>query len=128
MVKAIPLKPVWSLFLMVTAFSLLFAQPQWAAEETPTPQVQKEESFFESIKRKAQEWLNGDKEAPETQKVAPRQDEEQSQESTAQKSDGRKAVDTVKKEMNKISDNISETIERDKKNLKNKFDKLLDKK
>jgi hypothetical protein len=126
--KEIPMKQAWALFLAVTAFSLLFAQPLWAAEETPTPQAQKEESFFETIKRKAREWLNGGEDAPKTQKEDPSQVEEKPQEPAAQKSDGRKAIDTVKKEMNKISDNISESVERDKKNLKNKLDKLLDKK
>ncbi len=128
LVKAIPLKQVWPLFLAVTAFSLMLAQPLWAAEETPVPQVQKEESFFETIKRKAQEWFSWDNNTEKVQKEAPKPTEEKPQEPATQKSDGRKAVDTFKKEMNKISDNISKSVERDKKNLKKKLDKLLDKK
>jgi hypothetical protein len=41
---------------------------------------------------------------------------------TTQKSDGRKAIDAVKEEMKEISDNVSESIARDKKTLKEKFD------
>ena len=33
---------------------------------------------------------------------------------------GRKAIDTFKNEMNRISDNVSESVDRDKKNLKKK--------
>lgn len=48
--------------------------------------------------------------------------EKKSQEPTTQKSDGRKAIDAVKEEMKQISDNVSESIARDKKTLKGKFD------
>ena len=51
----------------------------------------------------------------------------QEQEPATQKSDGPKVIDTVKKGMQQISDNVSESIDRDKKTLKKKLDTLLDK-
>ena len=74
--KAISLKQAGSLFLVAMAFSLLLAQPLWAAEETPAPQVQKEESFLETIKRKTQEWFNWDGNAKKVQKETPKPTEE----------------------------------------------------
>jgi len=131
--QAIPLRQVGSLFLAVTVFSLLLAQPLWAAEETPAPQGKQEESFFASLKRDLDEWLGRKKPADKTQNEAPKPAEPKPQKPAAQKpakqqSDGRKALNKFKKEMNKISDNVSESMERDKKTLKKKFVKLSDKK
>ena len=117
--RKIPLRQAWPLFLAVTAFSLLLAQPLWAAEESPTPQDKQEESFFAMIKRKTQELFDGD-DAPKAKKEVEKQ--------APEKSGGRKAINTFKKEMNKISDNVSESVERDKKTLKKKLDKLNNKK
>ncbi len=130
--KDIPLKQAGPFFLALTALLLILAQPLWAVEDNPTPQGQQEESFFESIKRKTQEWWNGDNKTEKIQPETSGQTEEKPQapatKGSEQKSDGRKAIDTVKKEMNKISDNVSESVERDKKHLKKKLEKLLDKK
>ena len=120
--KEIPLKQAWSLFLAVTAFSLTLAQPLSAAEETSTPQGKQEESFFQKIKRDLDEWLGRGNSAGKAKEEAPKQVDPPPQ------SDGRKVINTFKKEMNKISDNISESVERDKKTLKKKLDKSRDKK
>jgi hypothetical protein len=132
--QAIPLRQVGSLSLAVTVFSLMLAQPLWAAEETSTPQGAQEESFFASLKRDLDEWLGRKKPADKAKEEAPKPAEPKPQEPAKQKpvakqqSDGRKALNSFKKEMIKISDNISESMERDKKTLKKKFDKLTDKK
>ena len=128
LMKAAPLKQAGSLFLAVFALSLLLAQPLWAAEETPTSQGKQEESFFQRIKRNLDEWLGRDNSAGKAQKEARKPTEKKPQEPDAKKSDGRKVIDTFKKRMNKVSDNVSESVERDKKNLKKKLDKLNDKK
>ena len=123
-----PLRKAWALFLVVAAFSLLLAQPLWA-EESATPQVKQEESFFASFKRDLDEWLGRKKPADTAQKEAPaKPTEPKPQKPAKQKSDGRKALNSFKKEMNKISDNISESVARDKETLKKKFDKLSSKK
>jgi len=126
--KEISSKQAWSLFLAVAALSLMFAQPLGAIEENPAPQAKQEESIFESIKRKTHEWLSWDNNTEKAQKEALKQTEKKPQKPAIKKSDGRKAIDTFKKEMKRISDNVSESIERDKKNLKKKLDKLRDKK
>ena len=126
--QAIPLRQVGSLFLAVTAFSLLLAQPLWAAEETSTPQGAQEESFFSSLKRDLDEWLGRKKPADKAKEEAPKPAEPKPQEPAAKQSGGRKAIDSFKQGMNKISDNVSESVERDKITLKKKFDKLTDKK
>jgi len=129
--KKSSLRQAWSLLLAMIALSLMLAQPLWA-EESSTPQVKQEESFFASLKRDLDEWL-GKKPADKAQNEAPKPAEPKPQKPAAQKpvkqqSDGRKALNTFKKEMNKISDNVSESVERDKKTLKKKFDKLNSKK
>jgi len=126
--KAAPLKQAWSLFLAVSALSLMLAQPLWAAEETPTSQGKQEESFFQKLKRDFDEWLGRDNSAGKAQKEVRKPTEQKPKEPAVKKSDGRKAIDTFKKRMNKVSDNVSESVERDKKNLKKKLDKLNDKK
>jgi len=126
--QAIPLRQVGSLFLAVTVFSLLLAQPLWAAEETFAPQGVQEESFFASLKRDLDEWLGRKKPADKAKEEAPKPAEPKPQEPVAKQSGGRKAINTFKRGMNKISDNVSESVERDKKTLKKKFDKLTEKK
>ena len=126
--KEIPLRQAWSLFLAVTAFSLMLALPLWAAEEPPAPQGKQEESFFQGIKRDLDEWLGRDNSADKAKEEAPKPTEQKSQEPAIKQSGGRKALNTFKKEMNKISDNVSDSVERDKKTLKKKLDKLSDKK
>ena len=126
--KEIPLKQAWSLFLAVTAFSLLLAQPLWSAEEPPTSPDKQEESFFQGLKRNIDEWLGRGNSADKAQADAARQAEQKPQEPAAKQSGGRKALNSFKKGMNKISDNISESVERDKKTLKKKLDKYSNKK
>jgi len=125
--KEIPLKEVGPLFLAVTALSLILVQSLRAVEETPATQGKQEESFFQGIKRNLGEWLGRDSSADKAKEKTSGQTEEKTQNPATKKSDGRKTIDTFKKEMNKISNNISESVERDKKNLKKKFDKLRDK-
>jgi hypothetical protein len=126
LMKAVPLKQAWPLFLVVSALSLMLAQPLWAAEETPTSQGKQEESFFQGIKRNLDEWLGRDNSADKDRKEAPKPTEQKPQAPATKKPDGRKVIDTFKKRMNKVSDNVSESVERDKKTLKKKLDKLSD--
>lgn len=126
--QKIPLKQKWSLFLAVSTLLLMLAQPLWAAEEIPTSQGKQEESFFQGIKRNLDEWLGRDNSAGKAQKEVRKPTEQKPKETAAKKSDGRKAIDTFKKRMNKVSDNVSESVERDKKTLNKKLDKLNDKK
>lgn len=128
MLKKNPSKQAWLLFLVVTAFSLMLAQPLWAVEETPTSQDKQEESFFQGLKRNLDEWLGRDSSADKAKAEAARQAEQKPQDSAAKQSGGRKAINSFKKGMNQISDNVSESVERDKKNLKKKLDKYTNKK
>ncbi|MDH5457163.1 MAG: hypothetical protein OEY26_00470 [Nitrospinota bacterium] len=133
--KKSSLRKAGSLCLTMAVLSLMLAQPLWA-EESATPQVKQEESFFASLKRDLDEWLGRKKPDDNTAKneAPPKDTELKPQKPAAQKpvakqqSDGRKALNTFKKEMNRISDNISESMERDKKTLKKKLDKLNSKK
>ena len=131
LMKKSSLRQAGPLCLTMAALSLMLAQPLWA-EESATPQVKQEESFFASLKRDLDEWLGRKKPADTAQNEAPTKATEPkpqkpaTQKPSEQPSDGRKALNTFKKEMNKISDNVSESMERDKKTLKKKFDKLTD--
>ncbi|MDH5762996.1 MAG: hypothetical protein OEZ51_08445 [Nitrospinota bacterium] len=102
----------------VFAILFLWANPLWAAEEGSETPAQQEESVFDSIKRKSQEWFGGD------DKAAKAGEETQKPSEPSNKSDGRKAIDTIKHRMKKASDNVSESVDRDKKTLKKKLDKL----
>ena len=131
--KKSSLRQAGSLCLTMAVLSLMLVQPLWA-EESATPQVKKEESFFASLKRDLDEWL-GRKKPDDTAKneappksTEPKPQKPATQKFSKQQSDGRKALNKFKKEMNKISDNISESMERDKKNLKKKFEQLSSKK
>jgi hypothetical protein len=133
--KKSSLRQAGSLCLTMAALSLMLAQPLWA-EESATPQVKQEESFFASLKRDLDEWLGRKKPAdtvqneapPKAKATEPKPQKPATQKPSEQPSDGRKALNTFKKEMNKISDNVSESMERDKKTLKKKFEKLNSKK
>ena len=125
--KAISLKRAWHIFWAATALSLMVAQPLWAKESPAAPDAQ-EESIFQAIKRKANEWFGGNPSTPKSQnddkKVEPPTDP-QSQKNSAGQSDGRKAINTVKKRMQKASDNLSKTVDRDKKTITKKLNKLF---
>jgi len=125
--KTISLKQTWQLFWAAAALSLMVAQPLWAKESPATPDIQ-EESIFQTIKRKANEWLGREQNAQNAQKddkaVEPKTDKP-SQKNSAGQSDGRKVINTIKKRMQKTSDNVSKSVDKDKKTLKKKFDKLF---
>jgi hypothetical protein len=70
------------------------------------------------MKRKTQEWFGGDEKAEKAKEEARKPSE------PSKKSDGRKVVDTFKQRMKKASDNVSESVDRDKKILKKKLNKL----
>lgn len=123
-------KQIYQTLLVVTALALILAQPLWADENPEnTPKIsQEEESVFQTFKRKSRTWFKSDTPTENVQKETPEPVEKKPQEeTTSQKSDGSKAIDKFKNEMNKISDNISESVERDKKTLKKKIDKLFEK-
>ena len=125
--KTISLMQTGQLFWAAAALSLMVAQPLWA-NESPAPPDTQEESIFQTIKRKANEWLGGEQKAQKDEKnekeVAPQTDKP-SQINPAGQSDGRKVIDTVKKRMQKTSDNVSKSVDRDKKTIKKKLDKLF---
>ncbi len=125
--KTISLKQSCQLFWAATALSLMVVQPLWAEESPAVPDTQ-EESVFQTFKRKANEWLGGNPSSPKAQKddkkVEPPTDP-QSQENSAGQSDGRKVIDTVKKRMQKTSDNVSKSVDRDKKTITKKLNKLF---
>lgn len=125
--KTISLMQTGQLFWAAAALSLMVAQPLWA-KESPAPPDTQEESIFQTIKRKANEWLGGEQKAQKDEKnekeVAPQTDKP-SQKNSAGQSDGRKVIDTVKKRMQKTSDNVSKSVDRDKKTIKKKLDKLF---
>jgi len=104
----------------------MVAQPLWAKESPAAPDTQ-EESIFQTIGRKVNEWLGGEpkaRNAPNEQAVEPQTDEP-SQKNSAGQSDGRKVINTVKKRMQKTSDNVSKSFDRDKKTIQKKLDKLF---
>lgn len=122
--KTISLKLTGQLFWAAAALSLMVAQPLWANESPAAPDTQ-EESIFQTIKRKANEWLGREQNAQKDEKAVEPQTDKPSQINPAGQSDGRKVIDTVKKRMQKTSDNVSKSVDRDKKTIKKKLDKLF---
>lgn len=122
--KAISLKQTWQLFWAAAALSLMVAQPLWAKESPATPDIQ-EESIFQTIKRKTNEWLGREQNAQKDEKAVEPQIDKPSQKNSAVQSDGRKVINAIKKRMQKTSDNVSKSVDKDKKTLKKKFDKLI---
>lgn len=122
-------KQICLTLLSVTAFALVQVQPLGADENSGTPSntTQEQESVFQTLKRKTRALFGSDSQTKNTQNETSRPAEKNPEEETApQETPGRKAIDSLKKGMNKISDNISDSVERDKKTLKKKFDKLDD--
>jgi hypothetical protein len=126
--KNIVLKQARPLFLVMIAFSLMLAPPLWATEESTVPQGKQEKSFFQGIKQDLDKWLGRNNSADKAQKEAPKPVEPKPKELAVKQSEGRKAINSFKKGMKKISNNVSESVERDKKTLKKKLNKLSDKK
>ncbi len=122
--KTISLKQTGQLFWAAAALSLMVAQPLGANESPAAPDTQ-EESIFQTIKRKANEWLGREQNASKDEKAVEPQTDKPSQINPAGQSDGRKVIDTVKKRMQKTSDNVSKSVDRDKKTIKKKLDKLF---
>ena len=122
--KTISLKQTGQLFWAAAALSLMVAQPLGANESPAAPDIQ-EESIFQTIKRKANEWLGREQNAQKDEKAVAPQTDKPSQINPAEQSDGRKVIDTVKKRMQKTSDNVSKSVDRDKKTIKKKLDKLF---
>ena len=110
--------------LAVTVFALMAAQPLWADEDstTTTPQKsQEQESVFKVLKRKSQKLFKPNPPTQDAKEQSSEPTEQKSQEeNTSKKSDGKKALNAVQKEMKKISENISKSVERDKKNAQEK--------
>ncbi len=124
--KTISLKQTWQLFWAAAALSLMVAQPLWAKESPAAPDTQ-EESIFQTIERQVNEWLGGEQKAqntPNDERTVEPQTDKPSQKNSAGQSDGRKVINTIKKRMQKTSDNVSKSVDRDKKTIKKKLDKL----
>jgi len=129
---------VLPLFLLVIAPLLfLYAQPLWAVEEkSQTPSTGRK--VIDTVKEEMKQISDNVSESIDRDKKTlkkkldklkkPQEQEPHTQESDTQKSDGPKVIDRVKKGMNRITDNVSESIKRDKKTLKKKLDTLLDNK
>ncbi len=122
--KTISLKQTGQLFWAAAALSLMVAQPLGANESPAAPDTQ-EESIFQTIKRKANEWLGREQNASKDEKAVEPQTDKPSQINPAGQSNGRKVIDTVKKRMQKTSDNVSKSVDRDKQTIKKKLDKLF---
>ena len=122
--KTISLKQTGQLFWAAAALSLMVAQPLGANESPAAPDIQ-EESIFQTIKRKANEWLGREQNAQKDEKAVEPQTDKPSQINPAGQSNGRKVIDTVKKRMQKTSDNVSKSVDRDKQTIKKKLDKLF---
>ena len=116
--KHFSLKLTWQLFFASVAVSLLVIQPVWSAEDGTANPAQKEESFFQGVKRSLDEWLGKDSSGNKAKEEAPKPVDPPPQ------SDGRKAINTIKDRMKKVSDNVSKSVDRDKKTLKKKLQKL----
>ena len=96
-------KKFFQIHLTLFAFLLMLTQPLWAHDGHATaPEKQQHKETPEATEKK------------------------QEQDNTSGKSPGGKVIKKFKKQMNKISENISDSVERDKKTLKKKFDKLAD--
>ena len=135
-INKIPLKHLCLFFLAVTApLSLMLAQPLWAVETKPqAPATQKSDGrkAIDAVKEEMKQISDNvsdsiDRDKKTLKKKLDKLRTPQEQEPATQKSDGPKVIDTVKKGMQQISDNVSESIDRDKKTLKKKLDTLLDK-
>ena len=119
--KNFSFKQALQLFLVATAVFMMLAQPLSAAESSAGKQ---EESFFQALKRKTHEWLDWDNNADKAKKEVQKQTEKKPE----KQSDGRKAIDKFKKRMKKASDNVSRSVDKDKKTVGKKLDKLFGKK
>ena len=104
--KKIVLKQVRPLFLVMIAFSLMLAPPLWAAEESTAPQGKQEKSFFQGVKQDLDKWLGRDNSADKAQKEAPKPLEPKPKEPAVKQTEGRKAINSFKKGMKKISSNL----------------------
>ena len=125
----ISFKQICLTLLAVTVCALLLTQPLGAVTSSGTDsnKSQEEESVFQTLKRKTRALFGSDSQTETTQNESSEPTEENPEGETApQKAPGRKAIDSFKKGMNKVSDNISKSVERDKKTLKKKFEKLSD--
>ena len=126
----ISFRQIYPALLALTVFALMAAQPLSADEDstTTTPQKsQEQESVFEVLKRKSQKLFKPNPPAQDAKEQSSEPVEQEPQEeNTSKKSDGKKALNAVQKEMKKISENISKSVERDKKTLKKKLEKLDD--
>ena len=118
MTKHSSFKLIGSLFFASVALSLLVTQPLWSAQDSSATPAQQEESFFQGLKRSLDEWLGKDSSSNKAKEKAPKPVDPPPQ------SDGRKAINAIKDRMQKTSDNISESVDRDKKTLKKKLQKL----
>ena len=125
--KAVSLQRAWHIFWAATVLSLMVAQPLWASESPAAPDAQ-EESIFQTIKKKTNEWFGGNPDTPKSrdaEQEIEKQTDPQSQKDSAGQSDGRKVINTVKKRMQKTSDNVSKSVDRDKKTITKKLNKLF---
>lgn len=115
------IKPAGFTLMAVATLMLWIAQPAvWAANSSATEEAQ-EETVYEALKRKANEWFGSDdKSAPAKPETPP-----QAEKPPEKQSDGRKVIDKFKKRMKTASDNLSETVDRDKKTVQKKMNKLF---
>lgn len=106
----------------VTLMALGLALPAVFAAESSASEKAQEETVYQTFKRKANELFGSD----EKPSQSPPKAEPAPQDQTPQKkSDGKKMVEGFKKRMQTASDNLSETVDRDKKTVEKKMQKLF---
>ena len=98
--KTISLKQTGQLFWAAAALSLMVAQPLWANESPTAPDIQ-EESIFQSIKRKANEWLGREQNAQKDEKEVAPQTDKPSQKNSAGNRTGARSSTPLKRECRK---------------------------
>ena len=106
--------------MAVTTLMLWVVQPAvWAADDSA--KEGQDESVYQGFKRKANEWFGSDDKSSEAKPEA----SPKAEQSPDEQSDGRKVINKFKKRMKTASDNLSETVDRDKKTVQKKMNKLF---
>lgn len=109
------------LTLMAVTTLMLWVQPAvWAADSSASEEA-KDESVYQGFKRKANELFGNDGKSSQAKPEA----SPKAEKSPGEQSDGRKVINKFKKRMKTASDNLSETVDRDKKTVQKKMNKLF---
>ena len=116
------------LIWIVAAFLLvgINLQAAGAADSTASPQGQEEETLMQKLKRKTGELFDGNEKPASDQPETPAKTESPPEKPADKKlSERSPALSKFKKKMQKRSDDLGKTIDRDKKTLKKKMNKMF---